>query len=187
LLLVLHHSRVEAVSKSSHVDVCRSGSRIHGRRSDYSLVLAPLIPGELRAMSRLRSFLVALLLASMPGTDGEAIAKQQLGNLGSARRGVLLPANPTLTQSATTAVVVQLPNGASSISELWQLARGLPTGREEKAMPAIANPKRQPDQSTGVRSRASDGGGREVGGHNPHAVRVEARLRRSSKDSRNDK
>jgi invasion protein IalB len=70
-------------------------------------------------MSRLRPFLVALLLASTLGTDGEVIAKQRLGSLGSERTGVLLPASPTLAQSATTALVVQLPNGASSISEIY--------------------------------------------------------------------
>src|SRR5262249_13088534 len=63
-------------------------------------------------------FSVALLLASTVATDSEVIAKQQLGGLGSAR-GVPQQIRPTFTQSAPTALGTQLPNGASSISEMY--------------------------------------------------------------------
>jgi len=77
-------------------------------------------------MSRVRLFSLALLLASTAVTDGEVIAKQQLGDLGSAIKGVPRPiplqvSKRTLTfaQSAPTALGAQLPNGASSISEIY--------------------------------------------------------------------
>jgi invasion protein IalB len=70
-------------------------------------------------MSRLRPFFLALLLASTPVTGGKAIAKQQLGGLGSARKGVPPPARLTVTQPAAAALAAELPNGASSISESY--------------------------------------------------------------------
>ena len=70
-------------------------------------------------MSRVRLFSLALLLASTAVTDGEVIAKQQLGDLGSAIKGVPRPIGLTFAQSAPTALGAQLPNGASSISEIY--------------------------------------------------------------------
>lgn len=70
-------------------------------------------------MSRLRPFLLALLVAGSVGVAGEVVAKQYLGGFGSARRGLPPPARPKLTQSAPAVSPVQLPNGASSISETY--------------------------------------------------------------------
>jgi invasion protein IalB len=69
-------------------------------------------------MSYLRRVLVALLLAGTPVIDAKATTKQQVGNLGPARKGAL-SGRPTLLQSATTASSPQLPNGASAISEMY--------------------------------------------------------------------
>jgi invasion protein IalB len=70
-------------------------------------------------MSRLRSFLVALMLVSTLGIDGKAVAKQQPDSFGPAKKGVHLRASPTLGQLATPALTAQLPNGASSITETY--------------------------------------------------------------------
>jgi invasion protein IalB len=70
-------------------------------------------------MSRMRLFFLALLLASTAVTDGEVIAKQQLGDLGSSVKGAPRPARRTFAQSAPIASAAQLPNGASSVSELY--------------------------------------------------------------------
>jgi invasion protein IalB len=70
-------------------------------------------------MSRLRPFLVALMLASTLGINGKAIAKQQPDSFGPAKKGIHLRASPTLGQLATPALTAQLPNGASSITETY--------------------------------------------------------------------
>jgi invasion protein IalB len=78
----------------------------------------PLAYWRVLAMSHLRTTFLALLLAGMPAIDGKAVTKQQIGNLGSARKGAP-PGRPMLVKSTTTASTAQLPNGASAISEIY--------------------------------------------------------------------
>jgi invasion protein IalB len=101
-----------------------------------------LVRGDLWPMLRPRQFFVALMLASTLGIDGKVIAKQQFDSLGSAKKGMHSPANPRLAQLTATASAAQLPNGASSISEIygdWAVDCRLADGRKQCRVIQIQN------------------------------------------------